>query len=246
MSIKQNMDSLVQRRPEEPLYLYIRKSIRERISRGVYTPGSLIPSENELAEEFATTRLTVRNALDELVEQGLIRRVKGKGMFVMAPWSQHHSHSRGFREQAAAKQAQASVRMLKSSCRLAGPYYARILDIAEDDLLYSIRRLNILDQEPVSIERTFIPLKLFEGIENIDISVFSLYETYRLYGHQIETALEKIDIVALSTRDAGLLQVDPGTLTFEIECISYDGEGRAIEYASSYNRCDSGIYTYSY
>ena len=62
-----------------PVYMRIRRCIEERIERGAYPTGSMIPSEKDLAEEFGTTRLTIRSAVDELVRRGQIRRVRGKG-----------------------------------------------------------------------------------------------------------------------------------------------------------------------
>lgn len=65
-----------------PVYMRIRRRIEERIERDIYPTGSMIPSEKDLAEEFGTTRLTIRSAVDELVRRGQIRRVRGKGAFV--------------------------------------------------------------------------------------------------------------------------------------------------------------------
>lgn len=65
-----------------PVYMRIRRCIEERIERGAYPTGSMIPSEKDLAEEFGTTRLNIRSAVDELVRRGQIRRVRGKGAFV--------------------------------------------------------------------------------------------------------------------------------------------------------------------
>ena len=65
-----------------PVYMRIRCRIEERIERGIYPTGSMIPSEKDLAEEFGTTRLTIRSAVDELVRRGQIRCVRGKGAFV--------------------------------------------------------------------------------------------------------------------------------------------------------------------
>ena len=65
-----------------PVYMRIRRRIEERIERGIYPTGSMIPSEKDLAEECGTTRLTIRSAVDELVRRGQIRRVRGKGAFV--------------------------------------------------------------------------------------------------------------------------------------------------------------------
>lgn len=161
-----------------PVYMRIRRHIEERIERGVYPTGSMIPSENELAGEFGTTRLTIRSAVDELVRRGQIRRVRGKGAFVAQKVPESYKERGGFRESVRASGGEPSVRILARSKRCAGPYYADLFGIAEDDLLYSIRRLNCINGEPVAIEVAFIPCLLFPAIEDIDVSVFSLYETY--------------------------------------------------------------------
>ncbi|MFR2054501.1 MAG: GntR family transcriptional regulator [Collinsella sp.] len=98
-----------------PVYKQIRRCIAERIERGDYPTGSMIPSENELAEEFGTTRLTIRSAMDELVKSGQIRRVQGKGAFVGHKWFDEHERKGGFRQSVLASGATPSVRILARS-----------------------------------------------------------------------------------------------------------------------------------
>ena len=121
-------------------------------------------------------------------------------------------------------------------------YYANLFGIAEDDLLYSIRRLNCINGDPVSIETAFIPCLLFPTIEDIDVSVFSLYETYEMLGRKPVMAQEKLDIEALGARDAGLLGLEQGDLALTLECVSFDASGQAIEYVKSFNRGDAGFF----
>ena len=66
-----------------PIYLQLREIIRNRIEEGEYLPGTAIPSENKLAETYGINRLTVRNAVDTLVNEGVLQRVQGKGVFVV-------------------------------------------------------------------------------------------------------------------------------------------------------------------
>lgn len=231
---------------QEPIYLYIRRKITERIERGDYAPGSVLPSENDLAEEFGVARLTVRNAIESLVERGLIRRVQGKGTYVGLPWMETSTETGGFREMISSANAVPSVRILARSKRLAGPYYAKLFGIEANDVLYTLRRLNSVDGEPVSLENAIIPLRFFEGIEGVDVSVFSLYETYEMYGHKVGLIQEKLDIAALSPRDAGLLHVEPGSLALVLECLTHDEAGQVIEHDVSYNRGDRGGYIYRY
>lgn len=229
-----------------PVYMRIRRRIEERIERGIYPAGSMIPSEKDLAEEFGTTRLTIRSAVDELVRRGQIRRVRGKGAFVAQKVPAFFERTVGFRESVRASGGEPSVRILARSKRYAGPYYADLFGIAEDDLLYSVRRLNCINGSPVSIETALIPCLLFPTIEDIDVSVFSLYETYEMLGRKPVMAREKLDIEALGARDAGLLGLEQGDLVLLLECVSYDASGQAIEYVKSFNRGDTGGYTYTY
>lgn len=228
-----------------PVYMRIQRCIEERIERGAYPTGSMIPSEKDLAEEFGTTRLTIRSAVDELVRRGQIRRVRGKGAFVAQKVPAFFERTVGFRESVRAS-GEPSVRILARSKRYAGPYYADLFGIAEDDLLYSVRRLNCINGSPVSIETALIPCLLFPTIEDIDVSVFSLYETYEMLGRKPVMAQEKLDIEALGARDAGLLGLEQGDLVLLLECVSYDASGQAIEYVKSFNRGDTGGYTYTY
>ena len=108
------------------------------------------------------------------------------------------------------------------------------------------RRLNSIDGVPVSLEQTLIPVKFFPGIEDVDVSVFSLYETYAMCGRKVALAQEKLDVVALSTRDAGLLQVEPGSLALSLECLSFDEQGRPVEHAYALNTGRRSGYTYEY
>lgn len=230
----------------EPLYLSIRKTIMERITSGAYAAGTAIPSEHELSKEFETTRLTVRNAIDGLVSQGLIRRVQGKGAYVSRAVQGDHARAVGFRAWVEEGDSAPSVRQLSKTKRPAGPWYAELFGIDESDELYSIRRLNSIDGVPVSLEQTLIPVRFFPGIEDVDVSVFSLYETYEMCGRKVAFAQEKLDVVALSARDAGLLQVDSGSLALSLECLSFDDGGYPIEHAYALNTGRKSGYTYEY
>lgn len=230
-----------------PSYLRIRRALAERIERGAYAVGAALPSENDLASEFGTTRLTIRNATDGLVDQGRVRRIQGKGTFVTPGLLDPEGTSRGgFRETARILGRKPSVHVLSRRKRRAGEYYAWLFGIRPDDLLYSLRRLNSVDAEPLTIENTLVPLSILPGVEDVDVQVFSLYETYRHLGHMVAQTQEKLDIVELGGRDAGLLGVAAGSAALLLECVSYDARGQAIEYACSYTRGDRGGYAYDY
>lgn len=137
----------------------VRNDLLDRINRDEYAPGMALPSENDLAKIYGTTRLTVRNALDGLVEQGLVRRIQGKGAFVCSrPGDQAGVGGvpAGFRASMRLKGLAPSVRVLAKSKRTAGEHFGRLFGIEPDDLLYCVRRLNSVNGTPVAIENTLV------------------------------------------------------------------------------------------
>lgn len=232
---------------ELPIYLKVRNDVRARITSGTYPAGTAIPSENELAVFYGTTRLTVRNAIDALVDEGLIRRVQGKGAFSAGDLAiQRSKIPQGFREQTERNLHVPGVRILETRLRAAGPRYASLFSIGEDDDLYVVRRLNSVDGEPYSIETTCIPCAPFPGITEVDISVFSLYETYAFLGHKVSRVYELIDLAELSPNEARLLHVKAGSPAMVLDCVSYDADGAPIEHAVSLTRGDLGSYRVRY
>lgn len=233
----------------EALYLRVRADIMNRIDRGDYPAGAALPSENELAQAYGTTRLTIRSALDGLVELGIVRRIQGKGAFVCSkPGDQAGEGGvlAGFRESMRLRGHEASVRVLAKSKRPAGELYADLFDIEPTDLLYSVRRLNSVDGVPTAIENALIPLPTFPTIETVDITAFSLYETYRILGHPVAEAHQKLGITQLDAHAARLLHVEVDSPALVLECLTIDEDGNPIEYARSINCGRRGGFTYRF
>ena len=80
---KINKEEGIDTENNKPIYLQLREIVRNKIEEGEYLPGTAIPSENKLAETFGINRLTVRNAVEALVNEGILQRVQGKGVFVV-------------------------------------------------------------------------------------------------------------------------------------------------------------------
>lgn len=218
-----------------PLYLKIRRTIREKINLGAFTPGAAIPSESDLAQRYGTTKPTIRNAIDGLIDEGLLFRVQGKGTFVTHGLQVNSSSHgpRGFRASQGDMRHRPSVRVLEASLRPVGDYYARLFEVSPEGDLYQVRRLNCVDDEPFAIESALVPCELFPGIETVDISLFSLYEFYALRGHEVARALEELQVCELKPREAQLLRGSVGDPALGIRCVSYDAVGRALEYVTS-------------
>lgn len=234
----QNMDY------KAPIYLQLREVVRTKIEEGEYPPGTAIPSENELAETYGVNRLTVRNAIDALVTEGVLRRIQGKGAFVVGDRIERDLNSLGgFRQTIHDANAEPGTKILAKSKRRAGKKYASIFGIGEDDEIFYIRRFNTANGEPVSIEHTFVPCSKVPKLDGIDLAVFSLYEVYGFYGVSPVRAWQTLDLVELEARDARMLGMDPGSTVLLFTCYSYDANGDVVEFTRSYNRGDKCSFT---
>ncbi len=231
-----------------PLYLHLREEVRTMIEDGDYPLGTALPSEQEMAQRFGTTRQTVRNAYAALEDEGLVRRVQGKGVFVAkpSPGMLDVGDGRSFRQSTRAEGAQPAVRILSHETRPAGPWYAQIFGIETDDSIYAIRRVNSVDGVPLSIERTMVPLVRFPRLEGIDLAVFSLYEVFGYYGKVVDATSERLEIAELSVHDAHLLGVEAGKPAMAYDCLSFDQDGLVIEHTRTLRRGDLGFYTVRY
>lgn len=227
-----------------PLYMQLREVIRYKIESGEYAPCTALPSENELADEYAVTRQTVRNAVDTLINEGLLRRAAGKGVFVLGGCMDRDLDVlKGFTQTMLDHNVTPSTKVLKKLVRPAGPKYALMFGIGREEEIFYIKRMCYANQEPVSLEEIYLPKNLVPKIDGIDLSVFSLSEVYELYGIHLERARQTIDLVHLEQNDANLLEVTTQTPLMLFECTSYDDSGRIIELSRSYTRGDKGRFT---
>lgn len=227
-----------------PIYLQLREVVRERIESGEYAPGCPIPSENTLASTYGINRLTVRSALDALVEEGILWRIQGKGVFVVGKRIERDlDNLTGFHKAIEGGRANPSVRILEKGRRKAGSVYAKRLGIDPEDDIFFIRRLNMADDMPISVEHIYVPSEFVPNLLDIDLDLFSLYDVYGFYGSTPVRAWQTLDIVPLEPRVARALEVEDDKDALLFVCTSYRADGRAIEFVRSFNRSDACCFT---
>ena len=144
--------------PQSPLYLQLRELIRSKIENGEYPPGTAIPSVGTLAEKYGIHRLSVRSAISALIGEGLLKSVQGKGIFVVGEKLEQDLETvGGFEQTLKASAKHFEQRLLVKASRTAGPLYASWLNCLAEEPLYYVKRLSLLDGEPLSLEEAYIP-----------------------------------------------------------------------------------------
>lgn len=224
---------------QSPIYLQLREIVRNKIEDGEYLPGMAIPSENDLANTYGINRMTVRNAIDALVNEGILKRVKGKGVYVIGSKVERDLETLGgFTQTMRERNTHPSTKVLIKTLREAGDKYSLVFNIKPEDEIYYIKRICSADEEPISLEEIFIPKYVVPKLEGIDLSIFSLYEVYDFYGIKLTRACQTLDLIKLEPKDARMLGIDKDLSVMLFECTSYDDKGRIIEFVRNYTRGD--------
>ncbi len=232
----------------KPLYLTIEDHLRAEIARGRLTTGDLLPSEQELAQRYATTRNTVRQALAKLVFEGMVVREKGRGTFVAAPLHQSEIDTRtrkSFEEQMAERGEQVRFRLLSFAPVAAPEPVAAQLRVRKGALLFELRRIRLIEDELIGAECRYILPELARSFEEQwlhEKSTIAMLET------ALGEALSDLEItVSATTADqdvAELLQCRRGSAVLVRDHIFRDRDGRPVLSGKSIFRGDRYRFTY--
>jgi GntR family transcriptional regulator len=220
-----------------PKYYEVKKELLEFTA--AMSAGSPVPPERELAKRYGTSRTTVRQALAELVIEGRLLRMQGKGTFVAKPKVAQAlelaSYTEGLREHGLHPQ----TKILEIGYVTADEHLAARLGVRPGARTLRLHRLRLADGEPMSIDTSHLPAKRFPGLRRQLERHASLYETLRTsYGIQLTEAEETIETVLADPHDARLLGVDPGLPLLLLSRHAIDSTGQPVEWAQSWYRGD--------
>ena len=223
-----------------PLYHQIKQNLRELIENGVLLEGQLLPSERDLGEYYGVNRLTVRQAITELVSEGMLRRQRGVGTFVADPkLTQMMARVTGFSERVREVGRKPSSRMISLELVPASTMVARSLNQEPDAPFYKLVRLRCVDDEPVMLETVFLPQARFPDLKRVDFSEESLYQVLaQKFNCRIVEADETLEPVIMTDYEVEMLEAEPGTPGLLIETVAYDQNGIAVEFGKSVVRGD--------
>jgi GntR family transcriptional regulator len=226
-----------------PLYHQIVQEMKQRIERGELAPGMPLPSERELCDQYGVSRPTVRQATQELINEGLLERRRGVGTYVAQPKIQHQLGSvLGFSERMQREGRQPSARVLEHMICAAADVNDEIrtqLGLALHTRVLRLVRLRLADDEPLLIETVHLPLDRFPGLDQVNFGTRSLYRTLReSFGVEITQLRETLEPVVLKPSDALLLDTEAGRPAMLTRITTYDQTGQVLECTFSLARAD--------
>lgn len=227
-----------------PLYRQIADALQGHIREGVMEEGMQLPSEAGLGEEFGVSRITVRQALAELEQKGLVERVPGKGTYVRRrdPKVERITRLSGFGENMAALGLTAGYSTWRAEETAAPPEVSDRLGVSGRKA-YLIERVLLADGNPVGQHVSYLPLWLVNNapraFEKEALEAGSLYAAVEEAGASVYRAEEVVEPVLLGRDEAERLETDEGALALQIRRTVYDADDRTLEYVTITYRADS-------
>jgi GntR family transcriptional regulator len=231
--------------PERPLdelqlrYQRVQHALADEIQRGGRPAGSRLPPERALAEHFGVSRVTLRRALDELAAAGVVER-SGSGWVVAAgAIGEPPNELMSFSEMAASRGLEPGARVLDRQVRAATLDEAEALGLAPGASLFELERLRTMDQVPILIDRTRIPLSIAPELDEVDLDGVSLYGVLEArYGVRPTRARFTVEAVPADARRARLLGLEEGQPLLRCQQQTEDDVGRQIELCEMAYRFD--------
>jgi GntR family transcriptional regulator len=228
-----------------PLYMQIKELFVANISSGRWSPGDVIPSEIQLAQDLGVSQGTVRKAITELVENNVLTRRQGRGTFVA-----YHNSERAlfhFFHIVDNKGRKVLPESTTLSCRRkrASRAESSKLRLAPSSSVVSIERTRQFNDQPTMLETITLPSEPFGELGSVGTCDLPnmLYELYeKRFGITIHNADERLRAVAASKRDASLLGLQTGTPLLEIERIAKTLDNTPVELRIS--RCVTSNHHY--
>lgn len=225
-----------------PLYVQIKRRVLMMILNW-QQESDRFHTDHELSEQFNVSRMTVRQAIQELVDEGYLRRVRGSGTFVCAPKiDEQFSPAMDFIDQWSAHGRPLSLRVLHCAQEPASVAVARQLDLAPGTPVWSILRLRTVQQVPISIDYRYMRIDRIPHIDARQAEAGSLLE---LIGRQVELAYGnlKIEGGAVQEEHADYLSLLPGDPVLTRHLVYFDKQDRPVMSGLSHYRADQVRYS---
>src|SRR5579884_1425417 len=221
-----------------PRYYQLKEIMREKIRSGEWKPGDLIPSERELGEQYGISRMTARQAITEMVNEGHLYREQGKGTFVSRhKITQQLMRLTGFTEDISARGQKPGTKVIIASMRPADEIVAERLRIKQGQPIFYLQRLRMADGEPLAIENSHISFMGCERLLEEDLEHNSLYRLLETqYGLPLIEAEQELEAGLAGNEEAQLLKIPIASAVLLIRRPTYTDRNQPIEYAKSVYR----------
>ena len=221
-----------------PLYTQLVGIIKRHISSGALAVGELLPSEAELCRTLDISRNTVRQAIGELEEEGLVVRKRGKGTFVADPTTNRRGVRYSFTTEVSSMGKSPSSTLVDFDVQVPSAAICEKMELKEGTPVYCFTRIRNVDGQPLILETSYYPQYIFPNLTREMVQTHSFYSLLYHVGIIPFSADDCYEAVMLDEHKAELLGVKAGSCAFYHQRRTKTEDGRIYEYTRSYIRSD--------
>jgi GntR family transcriptional regulator len=214
-----------------PLYYQIAESLKASIQSGTITPGERLENELELADQLGVSRPTVRQAIQRLVQQGMVVRRRGLGTVVVAPRIMRPLALSSLYDDLETAQRTPTTAVLATEQIEADEDIAALLSVSVGTPVLSVERLRSADGTPLAIMHNYVPAQLLEGV-TANLEKVGLYDLLRSQGVQLHAAEQVVGARRATAREARLLLAARTATVLTMTRTAFDPSGQPVEHGS--------------
>jgi GntR family transcriptional regulator len=221
------------------LYIQIRETLREQIKQGVFEAGAKLPSEDELATQFGVSRMTVRQGITDLIDEGVLYRRRGVGTFV-AQFHVERDHNKlsSFFDTAKTEGFDFEFQVLNREVVPAKLMVAKALALQEGEPVIRIQTLRLANSAPVTMHDEYVPYRLCPDLLQDDLGDRHIWEVVESYGYRVKHAVQKVEARTVDSEVAQVLKMEEGAPILYKQRTILAEDGTPVEFTLCYNRGD--------
>jgi DNA-binding GntR family transcriptional regulator len=220
-----------------PLYFQVASRIEDAIRTGVIPPGSRLENEVALGERLGLSRPTIRRAIQDLVDKGLLVRRRGIGTQVVHGPVTRKVELTSLYDDLQQGSQQPGTKLLERSDVAADERVAEALGVPVGSTVVHIRRVRFAEDVPMAVLENYLPAD-FLDVTDADLAQFGLYQLLRSRGVTMRVAKQRIGARAATDDESTLLEIEDAGPVLTMSRTAYDASGRAVEYGAHCYRPD--------
>ena len=229
----------IEQKDKSPLYVKVAETVKQAIQQKLLVGGDYLPTERELSELLGISRITVRKALDVLDKENVIVRSRGSGTMVSDTLEYSLKEPKGFSQQVVLKGKRPDTLWIKKEIVPCNNDVAKQLSLTEGEDVFLLKRIRYIDDKPVSVEESYVPVGLITDADEIQLS---LYDYFRSQNITLTGTKSWVSAQLPTDEFLGHLSLDEAVPVLLIKQIAHDAKGKVVEY--SVNHCRGDMYVF--
>ncbi|HGN1704558.1 TPA: GntR family transcriptional regulator [Providencia rettgeri] len=239
LSLIQQLCARLAETDNTPLYVKFAETVKFAVRTGVLHQGNMLPSERELGQQTGVSRITVRKAMELLEQEGVIIRSQGYGTQISDKFEYSLKEAKGFSQQIVLLGKKPDTLWVNKSIVPCSQEVAESLSLPVNSDVFMLKRIRYVDEQPVSIEESYVPIGLINDVDDIGLSLYDYFRSQNIFPVRTKSKVS----ARMPDDDFQMhIKLENSVPVLVIKQVAFDHQNVPIEY--SFNQCRSDMYVF--